>query len=185
MHKITAMVCVSIFMLFQMTQTNQQTQMQMQKSPEQQRYEEQRRQIYDSLWESSKFVLGDWKTQGATESAGFAAQQSLDGKVLVITNSEPLIMPAGFGKKPANYKSLMYIYVDELTPRATIFDNQGQVITFDVQTGPGKFALVSPSAPTTRIEFENPKEGIVSVGPKPEGGVRAVKVPARQGGGSL
>jgi len=183
MHKIMGIVCVGIFMLVQMSQTNQP--MQMQKSPEQQRYEEQRRKIYDSLWQSSKFVLGDWKTQGATESAGFAAQQTLDGKVLVISNSEPLIMPAALGKKPANYKSLMYIYVDELTPRATIFDNQGQVTTFDVQTAPGKFALVSPTAPTTRIEFENSKEGVVAIGSPKGNGVRAVQVPSRQKGGGL
>lgn len=123
------------------------------------KFEAERHRLYQ--WESFKFLMGQWKTQGAANS-GFEVTSSLDGKVLIITSNEPSIAVSP-RIKGANYKSLTYVYVEGLTQKATFYDSQGQVLTYTIQATPQKVAFVSTVASRPSMVFEESKEGAVSV----------------------
>ena len=124
------------------------------------KFEAERNRLYQ--WESFKFLMGQWKTQSATANSGFEVTSSLDGKVLIITNNEPGIAVSA-KIKPANYKSLTYVYVEGLMQKATFYDSQGQVLTYTIQAAPQKVAFVSTVASRPSMVFEESKEGAVSI----------------------
>jgi hypothetical protein len=120
-------------------------------------FQEERNRLYQ--WDTFKFLMGTWKT----EAAGFQVTQSLDGKVLVLSSNEPVMAAAAKKTKPANYKSLTYFYLEGLTQRATTFDNQGGVFTYNVETGPQKLALVATTPQPSRIVFQESQAGNVAI----------------------
>lgn len=125
-------------------------------------FQEKRSKLYQ--WDSFRFLMGNWKTQGAA-AAGFETTTSLDGKVLMVSNSHRLFA-AGAAKKGPAYKSLLIIYLEGLTPRATFYDNEGRVATYDVEAGANKITLIgeaSGNVPRARISYEESKAGAVNI----------------------
>jgi len=123
-------------------------------------FQTERARLYQ--WDSFKFLMGEWKTKGTAANAGFEVTSSLDGKALIISNTEPSLAIAARSKS-ANYKSLTFVYVEGLTQKATFYDSDGRVLTYNVQAEPRKVALVSavPSHPS--MVFEETTEGAVSI----------------------
>jgi hypothetical protein len=124
------------------------------------KFEAERARLYQ--WESFKFLMGQWKTQSAAANSGFEVKPDLDGKMLIISNNEPRLSVAAKGKA-SNYKSLTLVYVEGLTQKATFYDSEGQVLTYNVLAAPQKVAFVSSVASRPSIVYEESKEGAVSV----------------------
>jgi hypothetical protein len=160
MRRILAVACfTTILVLSLMAQSRKELEQAL--SPESmKKFHEERDRLYQ--WDNFKFLMGTWKTESAAANAGFQVTPTLDGKVLVISNSEPGIAITA-KEKSANYKSLTYVYLEGLTARATFYDSQGRVRTYDVQAAPQKLALVSTATPRNRIVFEENKDGAVSI----------------------
>lgn len=144
------------------------------------KFEAERARLYQ--WESFKFLMGQWKTQSDAANAGFEVKSDLDGKMLIITNNEPRLAVAAKGKAP-NYKSLTLVYVEGVMQKATFYDSDGQVLTYNVLAEPQKIAFISPVASRPSIVFEESKEGVsVAVGQAsasrlvPQATIQAVRV---------
>jgi hypothetical protein len=101
-------------------------------------------------WEGWDFLLGTWRGSGkgfAGSGPGeFTFKPDLDGKVLVFTNEQHFEATAA---KPAFvYRSVIYVYLFGLTPRADLFDNEGHYLTFNVEVSPKTPEIVMTSTET-------------------------------------
>ena len=126
-------------------------------------FQEQRNKLYQ--WDSFKFLMGQWKTEAAA-AAGIEVVPSLDNKVLLITNSQPLHKTGAVRKRRDGYKSLTIVYLEGLTPRATFFDNEGRVVTYDVQTAHNKLVLTSVAAGAaarSRVIYQESRAGAINI----------------------
>jgi hypothetical protein len=150
---------IAVFMLSLMAQTKKDLDQAL--TPDAMKnFETERARLYQ--WESFKFLTGQWKTESPTANSGFEVKPSLDGKVLIISNREPGIA-AGAKRKATNYKSLIFVYVEGLMQKATLYDSEGKVITYNIQAAPQKVAFVSTVASRPSLVFEESKEGTVSI----------------------
>jgi hypothetical protein len=105
-------------------------------------YDAERAKLYE--WANWQSLFGQWriKTAGAGE---FNFERQLDGKILTITNTQRLFA-SHTPKQADKYNSLIVIYVEGLTQRATFFDNEGNSFVYDVDTTtPNKITLLQPA----------------------------------------
>ena len=116
--------------------------------------DESHRSMRDKLykWEEWKFLLGTWGGSGkgfAGEGPGeFTFKPDLDGKVLVCTNEQHF--DATKGKAAFVYRSVIYIYLFGLKPRADLFDNEGHYLTFNVEVNTKTPEIILTSTETER-----------------------------------
>jgi len=181
MRKIATSACfIAVFALVLVGQAPTKKELQEALSPEGiKKFQAERSRLYQ--WDPFKFLMGKWKT----DSAGFDVALSLDGKVLVFSNTEPSMALSRKGKA-TNYRSLTYVYLEGLTPRATTYDNEGGVFIEDIEVGQQKLSFVRGTTPRVRLTFQENKQGAVSVAVesaptataqfKPQAAINAIRV---------
>jgi hypothetical protein len=108
------------------------------------------------------FLVGDWVGEGGGApgqgTGEFSFHYELNGKTLVRRNVANY--PATAGKPASKHEDLMVIYSERpgRPLEAIYFDNEGQVIRYDVEIGPDGNAIrfisrVQPDSPRFRLTY--------------------------------
>jgi hypothetical protein len=117
-------------------------------------------------WQPWQFLLGKWKGDAkgvAGEGSGeFSFRTELDGKILVVTNSQEF--GATSEHAAFTYQSMMVVYLLGVDTAAIFYDNEGHVLNYTVQfsDNPKKVTFIGQRvayAPRFRFSYVDNGDG--------------------------
>ena len=111
-------------------------------------------------WDPYRFLVGDWIGEGGGDpgkgSGSFSFAFDLQQTVLVRKNHADY--PATNDRAAYSHDDLMIVYFERDSSRAIYFDNEGHIIHYSVESGPGSDSIIfvsdlNPVAPRYRLTY--------------------------------